>query len=276
MNANSAHQVVAPSAATPTEKSLWFYLRTALSLAVLLLVVGAGMVLIVLPKVAGAIPRAVLTQSMEPTLPPGTLIVVRPVEPNQVAVGDVVTYQIESGKPDVITHRVVAIAFTPSGTRTFTLKGDNNAVADADPVKEVQIVGRLWYSVPVIGYASLWLNGDARGVIVPVLAGLLFAFAAYMFISGLVGAVRERRRLAVQGADATGVPRREAPLATGLNGAIPIGAERTPLAHPLRSTPVSRARVVVRVAVGLVFTVAACLVVTSAIGIARRGRFSRD
>ncbi|WP_246142308.1 signal peptidase I [Lacisediminihabitans profunda] len=249
---------------TAPERSLWFFLRTALSLAVLLLVVGAGTVLIVLPKVAGAIPRTVLTQSMEPVLPPGTLIVVRPVKPDQVAVGDVVTYQIESGKPDVITHRVIAIDFTPSGTRSFTFKGDNNAVADADPVREVQIVGRLWYSIPLIGYLSLWLNGDARAVIVPVLAGLLFLFAAYMFASGIVGAVRGRRR-----------ERDDAPVdVPGAEAGLTPPVDETPVVTPATRHPASPARFLAPVAVGLLLGAAAYLLITGGSG--RGDRLSRD
>lgn len=262
----AATSEAAPTAVSAPERSLWFYLRTALSIAVLLLVVGAGTVLIVLPKVAGAIPRTVLTQSMEPTLPPGTLIVVRPVNPDQVGVGDVVTYQIESGKPDVITHRVVGIDFTPSGARTFTFKGDNNAVADAEPVKEVQIVGRLWYSVPLIGYLSLWLNGDARAVIVPVLAGLLFVFAAYMFISGIVGAVRGRRR----GPDADDVAVVPPTADVALAPLVPLPVA-TSAGTRLAPAPVP---FVVPVVVGIVLGVAAYLLIVGGSG--RVNRLSLD
>lgn len=177
-----------------TRGDLWRSIRSGLSFGLLLLVLALAAVLIVIPRIVGAIPLTVLTSSMEPTLPPGTLIVVRPVDTDLVAIGDVITYQITSGEADVITHRVVGIDLGADGTRSFTLKGDNNAAADVDPVREVQIQGKLWYSVPVIGHLSLFMNGDARGVIVPIGAGLLFAFAGWMFISGLVGAARKRRR----------------------------------------------------------------------------------
>jgi signal peptidase len=171
---------------------VWRSIRSGLSFGLLLLVLALAAVLIVIPRIVGAIPLTVLTSSMEPTLPPGTLIVVRPVDTDAIAIGDVITYQIKSGEADVITHRVVGIDLGADGTRTFTLKGDNNAVPDVDPVREVQIQGKLWYSVPLIGHLSLFMNGDARGIIVPIGAGLLFAFAAWMFISGIVGSARKR------------------------------------------------------------------------------------
>lgn len=175
-------------------RSLGQQLRTSLSAALLLLVIGLGVALVGLPKLAGAMPLTVLTNSMEPTLPPGTLIVMRPVAADDIAIGDVVTYQIRSGEPDVITHRVSAITMTTTGARSFTFKGDNNAEADAEQVTEPQVLGRLWYSVPLAGYLSQWMNSGARGVIVPVAAGALFVFAAVMMVSGLLGAIRRRVR----------------------------------------------------------------------------------
>ena len=46
-----------------------------------------------------------LTSSMEPGLPPGTLVIVKPIDPVDVRIGTVITYQLESGKPTVVTHR---------------------------------------------------------------------------------------------------------------------------------------------------------------------------
>ncbi|MEC5152078.1 signal peptidase I [Cryobacterium sp. GrIS_2_6] len=162
----------------PPEKSLLHYLGLAVSGAILLLVVALALLLIVVPKVTGSTPLIVLTSSMEPTLPPGTLIIVRPVTPDEIRIGDVVTYQIRSGEPGVITHRVTAISSSSEGGRTFTFKGDNNSVADADQVLPVQIQGRLWYSVPWVGWVNNAVNGQSRSWIVPIIAGLLFAYMA--------------------------------------------------------------------------------------------------
>jgi len=114
----------------------------------------------------------------------------------EIRIGDVVTYQIRSGEPGVITHRVTAISSSSVGGRTFTFTGDNNSVADADQVLPVQIQGRLWYSVPWTGWVNNAVNGQSRSWIVPIIAGLLFAYSGYMFASGAVSAIRKRRRTA--------------------------------------------------------------------------------
>ncbi|WP_345066999.1 signal peptidase I [Leifsonia kafniensis] len=185
-------EIVAETKPAP-EKGLWSYLGLALSAALLLLVVALAAATVVIPKLAGALPMTVLTSSMEPGLPPGTLIIVKPINPDDLAIGDIATYQIESGKPGVITHRIIGINLIASGERTFVFMGDNNGVADADAVQEVQIQGKLWYSIPLIGWVNNLVNGANKVWIVPVLAGLLFAYAGYMFVSGLAAANRARR-----------------------------------------------------------------------------------
>lgn len=184
-----------PPAATPAKKDpgLLHYIGVALSVALLLAVVGLGAILIVIPKLAGAVPLTVLTNSMEPGLPPGTLIIVRDVDPDDIRIGDVVTYQIRSGEPDVITHRVVGIDALGAEKR-FILQGDNNGAPDADLVRAVQVQGRLWYSVPYAGWVNTAVNGENRSWIIPVFAGLLLAYAAWMIVSGIFGRKKPRRR----------------------------------------------------------------------------------
>lgn len=167
------------------------------STGLLLLVAGLAVVLIVIPKATGSMPLTVLTQSMEPSLPPGTLLVVRPTPTEDIRVGDVVTYQIASGRPEVISHRVVSVAVSSDGSRTFVVKGDANAEPDA-PVAAVQVRGVVWYSVPGLGYVNQVVNGS-RGWLVPLVAGVLIAYGAVMVTAGAVSAVRRRRRGRVHG-----------------------------------------------------------------------------
>ncbi|QNO36771.1 signal peptidase I [Protaetiibacter sp. SSC-01] len=189
----------AEAPAAKKEASLWAYLRVSLSIALLAGLLALAAAVIVVPAATGARPLTVLTSSMEPGLPPGTLIVSRDVEPADIRIGDVITYQLRSGDPTVVTHRVIAVSKTAGGEYSFTLKGDNSALPDPDPVREVQVQGRLWYSVPYIGWVSNWINGDARGLIVPIIAGGLFAFAIWMVVSGLVDKARKRKRAAATG-----------------------------------------------------------------------------
>ncbi|MDJ0376791.1 signal peptidase I [Cryobacterium sp. PH31-L1] len=168
-------------------------LGLAVSGALLLLVVMLLALLVIVPKITGATPLTVLTSSMEPHLPPGTMIVVGPVNTDDLVIGDVATYQIHSGEPAVITHRITAISSSTDGSRRFQFQGDNNSLPDPDLVLSTQIQGRLWYFFPLIGHANNFVNGASRAVIIPAVALALLGYSAVMLVTG-VRASRRRPR----------------------------------------------------------------------------------
>ena len=170
-------------------QSLLHYLGVSLSAAVLILVLAVAAAVIGVPALIGGSAMTVLTQSMEPRLPPGTLVVIRPTPVDEIKVGDVVTYQIHSGDAAVVSHRVISKTYA-DGELTFITKGDNNDAADPDPVQPLQIRGTLWYSIPLLGWVNNILNGGNRAIVVGVAAGALFLYALVMAI----GAVRSRRK----------------------------------------------------------------------------------
>lgn len=147
---------------------------------------------VVVPRLGGATPYTILTSSMEPAMPPGTLVVARPVDPSAISVGSVITYQLESGKPTVVTHRVVGVGVDATGELRFTTQGDANNAPDAATVRPVQVRGERWYAVPVLGRLNTLLSGHERQLLVYVAAALLLGYAAWQFLGALV--VRPRRR----------------------------------------------------------------------------------
>lgn len=159
---------------------------------VILVVVAVLAVAVVIPRIAGATPYTVLTGSMQPELPPGTLVVVKPVEPEDISVGSVITYQLESGKAAVVTHRVVAQGFNGKGELQFRTQGDANDVPDEEWVRPVQIKGEEWYSVPLLGHVNNWLTGEERQVAVYVVAALLLGYAGFMVTSAARDRLRKR------------------------------------------------------------------------------------
>ncbi|QCU76997.1 signal peptidase I [Citricoccus sp. SGAir0253] len=161
-----------------------------LSLVALCLAVLAALVLVVVPVATGSQTYSVLTSSMAPHYAPGTFIVVRPQEFRSLQVGDVITYQLASGKPDVVTHRIVSVTADQAGERMLVTQGDNNALADAEPVREVQVRGALLYAVPYVGFVANTLGQAKRAPVVTVLAFGLIGLGMASMVRGLV---RDRR-----------------------------------------------------------------------------------
>ncbi|MCH1867560.1 signal peptidase I [Nocardioides sp. CFH 31398] len=157
------------------------------------LLAGVVVVLaVVVPRVTGSTPYTVLTGSMAPGLPVGTLVVVRPVSAEDVRIGTVLTYQLRSGQPEVVTHRVIGTRQGPDG-REFVTQGDANAVPDAEPVLEQQVRGEVWYSLPWVGRVSHALDPGQRRSVTAVLAGGLALYAGLSFGAAGLQARRGRR-----------------------------------------------------------------------------------
>jgi signal peptidase len=143
---------------------------------------------------------------MRPDLPPGTLVVVRPTPIDEIAIGDVITYQLESGKHSVVTHRVVGIRVDVEGDRVLQTRGDANEKFDPNPVREVQIKGELWYSVPQLGRLHQILTGQERQWAVYAVAILLMGYAAMAW----GGVLRDRLRRREEQQDEATTPRASA------------------------------------------------------------------
>lgn len=171
------------------------FVERALAAAVVAVAGVALVAAVLVPRLAGATPYTVLTGSMAPAYPAGTLVVVRPSD--SIALGDVVTYQLRSGEPEVVTHRVVGVGTSVDGERRYTTKGDANPVADPDLVRDVQVRGEVWYRVPYLGHVSALFTGQQRQWAGTGLAVLLAGYAAWQVVR-----LRAERRAGSRGAAA--------------------------------------------------------------------------
>ena len=90
----------------------------------------------------------VSSSSMEPTIKKGSVIV--NLRTNKVTTKDIVTYKIpQSTNP--ITHRIIETKIIHSSTFYFT-KGDNNKSQDPYPISKQEIIDKMLFSIPYIGY----------------------------------------------------------------------------------------------------------------------------
>lgn len=188
--------VVPPREDEDEHTGVWWWVSRIGSYTLLAVMVLIVLATVVVPRVTGSTPYTVLTQSMEPTYPPGSLIVVRPVEPSELAIGTPITYQLRSGEPEVVTHRIVATRQSGRGEQTFITRGDNNGADDENPVQVGQIRGEVWYSIPYMGYVNNWLNGEQRKITVAVIVIGLVGYALVMFVGAGMDRYRNRKEQA--------------------------------------------------------------------------------
>ena len=147
-------------------------------MAAMLVALFAALVLIVVPVATGSQTYTILTKSMAQKYPPGTFMVMKPVPFDELKYGDVITFQLYSGRPDVETHRIVGFGSTQQGEKTLITKGDNNGANDANPVRAIQVKGKLFYAVPYVGFVANFLGNSDRGMWTVIAAVALIGYGA--------------------------------------------------------------------------------------------------
>lgn len=142
---------------------------------------GVLVATVALPLAMGWVPLTVITGSMDPTIPPGSQVIVKPLTPSQaqsLSPGQVITFQIESGSEEVVTHRIIAVD-EADGETVYRTQGDANASADPDPVRAVQVRGLVRYHVPLVGYVATLTSPEQKRVGTWIAAGLFGAYAVW-------------------------------------------------------------------------------------------------
>ena len=103
-------------------------------------------------------PIAVLSNSMYPTFARGDAVVVQKLEKKEFSKlkkGDILYYS-KDGK--LVIHRIIEIKETEEKKLEIKTKGDNNNTEDNWIIKEEEIIGKVKFMVPYIGYPSVWVN----------------------------------------------------------------------------------------------------------------------
>jgi signal peptidase len=93
----------------------------------------------------------VYTGSMEPAIPVGGLVVVKPVNPETLREGDIICFRLSESTS--VTHRIVNV--TDEG---FTTKGDANEDPDQGIVEKENVIGKVIFTVPFIGYLGYFVR----------------------------------------------------------------------------------------------------------------------
>jgi len=113
--------------------------------------------------------------SMEPSIGLGSAIVIGPVQPANLAAGDVVSLQV-GPEHTTFTHRIVGVFQRPDGVWIRT-KGDANADPDPTLVPATAVLGRVSWTIPYAGYLLALLSLPIGVVFVFGLAATLLAIA---------------------------------------------------------------------------------------------------
>ena len=129
------------------------------------------------------------TNSMEPTIKVGDIVIIKKVKVEKLNQGDVITFTQEG---EVITHRITKIDVEESGTKYIT-KGDNNNTEDTIKVEHEDILGKEILTIPQLGKVMQLLNNKIILLII-ILIILIWAFIRIQKIEKLENR-REKKKI---------------------------------------------------------------------------------
>ena len=125
--------------------------------------------------------QAVLSGSMSPTYPVGSLLVIETTDASQVELGMPIVFEDPQVRGRLVTHRVVGVA--SAETLQFWTQGDANASRDPFPVPARLVHGRVMWQVSHLGTVVSALQGPWTSIALLVIPfGLLLAGEARTLI----------------------------------------------------------------------------------------------
>lgn len=143
-------------------KKVWSVICKILNAFFLVLLVGLVVILLYLaigsrgsgfPFLQNYQLFTVLSGSMEPTLNVGGVIIVEKIDPMTLEDGDIITFLSNdtqlNGK--VVSHRIIDVVDNSNG-RMFITKGDANEDRDDAAAVPDNVIGRVIFHIPYLGY----------------------------------------------------------------------------------------------------------------------------
>ncbi|STA98763.1 signal peptidase I [Clostridium baratii] len=114
----------------------------------------------------------ILTGSMSPTINPGSLIIVKEIDSNEVKEGDIITFKGNSTS-NLTTHRVVEVIEKDKNIK-FQTKGDANDVLDPMLIDGNLLVGKVIFDIPYMGNVMSFINQYKVIIVILIIAYLCF------------------------------------------------------------------------------------------------------
>ena len=103
------------------------------------------------PRFFGYHIYSVISGSMEPAIPTGSLVYIKTMEPVDMQKDDVIAFYGARDQASIITHRVVENRVVMG---EFITKGDANKKEDMEPVSYDNFIGKVRLAIPAAGKAA--------------------------------------------------------------------------------------------------------------------------
>lgn len=118
------------------------------------------------PTIMGHKFFTVMTGSMQPSIMVGDLVIAKELPPEQINVGDVITFKSQNSG-NITTHRVKEVIKDGAGIKYIT-QGDANNVQDQNTVESKAVIGKVVRCIPKVGTIMSWMKSHLSLIIVGI------------------------------------------------------------------------------------------------------------
>ena len=125
------------------------------------LLVVVAILFVLLPAVFASRLGVVYSGSMEPAMPVGAMVWMEPVDPAQIKVGDIIAFNPPWDPDATVSHRVIEVIEAP--TLGFYTRGDANEDPDFDAVPADNVLAKVNFNIPNLGYVLGYIRQYTRG-----------------------------------------------------------------------------------------------------------------
>jgi signal peptidase len=150
---------------------------------------------------------------MEPAIPVGGIVMIKPVDSETLKTGDIICFTLT--EPTSVTHRIINI--TDEG---FVTKGDANEDPDQWTVKKENVIGKVILTIPFIGYLGYFVRTPTGLILLIVLPASAIIILEIRNIIKELRKTKTRIRCAVEGEKALGEESKptDVPILSGKDG----------------------------------------------------------
>jgi signal peptidase len=171
-----------PSLALPLPLRCWALFQLAGKATLTAVGLSAGLLflfLAILPRSGLYATFTVLTASMEPDIPPGSIVVVVPTPVDDIKLGDVISFTSRQPPYPTLSHRVIGFGESDDGARVFKTKGDANLLPDPWEVRYPGRAGKVILVLPGAGYVMAASTSAAGRTVIGI---AVFASLAWVWV----------------------------------------------------------------------------------------------
>jgi signal peptidase len=130
----------------------------------------------------------VLSGSMEPQIKTGSVVMTKPA--SNYNVGDIITFGPYSKTKAPTTHRITEVKGD-----VYITKGDANNAPDARQISQKDIIGKVMFDVPYLGYVVSFVRKPLGFLLILIIPALVIVFDEIKKIIGEVKKIKKAKKV---------------------------------------------------------------------------------